>query len=80
MPRKILHIVRRTDDPHALAVAARQREAGEEVTVVLIHEAAGVPVSPPKPLEGAVFPLPPSAEGYDRLFELIAVADSIVTW
>jgi sulfur transfer complex TusBCD TusB component (DsrH family) len=85
--KKILHIVKNPDDPHALEVISRQGN-GNELSVILIQDAVRVEPSLPG---GALFVLGEDAAergvaprskviGYEQMVELILKADSVVVW
>jgi hypothetical protein len=69
-----LHLVR-GDHPVARDVVARQRAAGDTVTVAVLAGAA----VPPLP-EGVTVHRVPEELSWDRLLALIFAADRVVAW
>jgi|GEM_PF-4073199 len=85
--RKIIHIIKNSNDPHALDVIDEQRK-NDQVYLVLAQGA--VSMMPPLPKE-AVFVLKEDAAerqftpafptiDYAELLKLILDADAVVTW
>ena len=72
----VLHVL--TPDSHALAlpVIARQAEAGDQVTVVLVQGAAPAPPLP----ERVVLRRVPDDLSYRQLLDLVFAADQVMAW
>ena len=73
---RVLHLLPRASAALAATVIRRDLEAGDEVTVALLAEAA---VDPPLPDAVPVHRVP-ADWSYDRLLEQIFAADRVVTW
>jgi sulfur transfer complex TusBCD TusB component (DsrH family) len=85
--KKILHIIKNPDDPHAVEVIASQRK-DKEISVLLLQDAVRLEPSLP---DGCLFVLEEDAAergitpksktiGYDEMLEMILNADSVVVW
>jgi hypothetical protein len=71
----VLHLLKGDRPSVALATIARQVQAGDEVTVALLH---GAP-APSLPASVRVHRVPDDVS-YDQLLELIFHADQVITW
>ena len=71
---RVLHLLKR-DDPLALRLAAEQRAAGDEVTVVLLPGAPDL--APPA---GVRRRRVPDEQSWEALLEQIFEADQVITW
>lgn len=71
----VLHLFKGGDAALALATIEAQRDAGDAVTVALLHDAtmAALP-------DGIRVHHVPSDLPYDKLLDLIFASDSVVTW
>jgi hypothetical protein len=72
---RVLHLFTGKDASLASTVIAGQLEAGDAVTIVLLHEAAP-PTLPPAATVRRV----PDDASYAQLLELIFAADHVITW
>ena len=72
---RVLHLLPRADVPLATTVISRDLEAGDEVAVALLPDAA-VDTLP----DGARLHRVPSDWSYEQLLEQIFAADRVVTW
>lgn len=82
--KRILHILKRKDDPSPLKIIQKQAE-GNDVTVVLIQDAKdlGLALKGVKVLKLSEAGAAPAAEpilGYKELLDEIFKADTVVTW
>ena len=73
---RVLHLLPRAGAPLAATVIRRDLEAGDEVTVALLTEAAVDPALP----DGVPVHRVPADWSYDRLVEQIFAADRVITW
>jgi hypothetical protein len=73
---RVLHLLPRAEAPLAATVIRQDLDAGDDVTVALLADAA--PTSPLR--EGARVRRVPADWSYDRLLEEIFVADRVITW
>jgi hypothetical protein len=70
----VLHLV--TGDPElAMPIIARQIEAGDSVTVAVVHGAG----TPPLPAGTTVHRVPADLT-YDHLLDLMFSADQVIAW
>lgn len=83
--KRILHILKRKDDPAPLEII-REQSGSNEVVVILIQDAAGLEL---KGIKGEVFALADDLEGetpahppigYQKLLGYILDSESVVTW
>ena len=72
---RVLHLFKGDHPVEATAVITPQVDAGDQVTVALLAGVAA-PAMPP----GVVFVRVPEDASYERLLELIFVADTVITW
>jgi hypothetical protein len=83
--KRILHILRRKDDPTPLEIIQRQSES-DELVIILIQDAVGLKL---KGIKGQVFtladdlkgetPIHPSI-GYKEMLRYILDSENVVTW
>ena len=71
----VLHVLTPDAPPLALPVIARQTEAGDQVTVVLVQGAAPAPL----PERVAVRRVPDDLS-YRQLLDLVFAADQVMSW
>jgi hypothetical protein len=71
----VLHVLKADDHALALPVIARQVEAGDRVTVVLVHGAA----RPSLPASVPVHRVPDDLS-YRQLLDLVFAADQVMAW
>lgn len=85
---KILHMIRRSDDAYPLEMMALQAAEGQQITLLLLHDAV---LKPPAPSGVAVVACKEDAAargapatvprvGYDDMVRLIFEHDSVINW
>jgi hypothetical protein len=72
---RVLHLLPREAAALAVTVMRRDVEAGDEVAVAVVGEAAAPPLPP-----GVAVHRVPSDWSYDQLLERIFGADRVITW
>ena len=72
---RVLHLLKSPDADLMLTVIARQRSAGDDVTIVRLPGAAAI--APPPAV--TVLRVPDDLT-YDALLEQIFAADQVITW
>ena len=73
---RVLHLLPGRDAPLAATVILQDLEAGDDVTVALLADAAVIPPLP----DGVPVRRIPSDWSYGQLLEQIFAADRVITW
>ena len=73
---RVLHLLPRAGVPLASTVIRRDLEAGDEVAIALLTDAAALGAWP----DGVRLHRVPSDWSYEQLLEQIFAADRVVTW